>query len=122
MKNIKDYLHLYFYSEIELTEIFIKVGYQLGQRFIPTGGEISLALRDNPVFACKPILRPLLDMTEDEGKELDWTFRLGWESRWDGIGIPQVLKPEEFRYLLSKGFDLFGLIHDDIAIDKTTLK
>jgi hypothetical protein len=36
--------------------VFINVGYKVGQRFFPTGGEIHLALRENPVFACKPIL------------------------------------------------------------------
>lgn len=32
------------------------------------------------------------------------------------------LKPEQFHYLLSRGFDLFNLIDEGLAIDKETLK
>lgn len=32
------------------------------------------------------------------------------------------LNPQQFKYMLSKHFDLFGLIPDGLAIDKTTLK
>jgi hypothetical protein len=31
-------------------------------------------------------------------------------------------KPEQFTYCLSKGFDLFGLIEQGLAIDKALLK
>ena len=37
---------------------------------------------------------------------------------------PTMLLPEQFHYLLSKGYDLFGLIESGLAIDKnqTTVK
>jgi hypothetical protein len=68
----------------------------------------------------KLILRPLSSMTEEEATELDWNQRIGWESRWDGIGRPQVIYPREFHWLIKKGFDIFGLIESGLAIEKTT--
>lgn len=75
---------------------------------------------------CKPILRPLSDMSEDECFELGEILN---------VHIPdhliEALKNNskyvidfrysfEFtRYLLSKHFDLFGLIEAGLAIDKT---
>lgn len=61
--------------------------------------------------AIKPILRPLIDLTEDEEEE---------------IGLNRVyphteFHPIEFVYLLSKGIDLFGLIDAELAHDKTKL-
>lgn len=64
----------------------------------------------------KLILRPLSSMTEEEVVELGWHERMGWESRWEGRGMPHVISPKEFLYFLSKGFDLFGLIERQEAI------
>lgn len=58
---------------------------------------------------CKPILRPLSDMTDKE--EQEWL-----------IGKTQHLfYPTQFKILLSQHFDLFGLIASGQAIDATTL-
>jgi len=97
----------------------------------------------------KPILRTLSDMTEDEklwwfnsvndGKrklvESEWVSELNGkacEPHWTlwtddykigrmgyTVGINNSFKPEQFFWLLSKHFDLFGLIEAGMAIDKT---
>lgn len=94
----------------------------------------------------KLVLRPLSDMTEEEAIELvkisEWkqygdhphkreykAYRNGFNEivvSWgDSIrekNVPEtkeVFGFEEFRYLLSKGFDVFNLIPDGLAIDKT---
>src|SRR5690606_34098036 len=124
MKDIKDYLHLYFYSEIEITEVFINVGYKVGQRFTPTGGEIHLALRENPVFSCKPILRRLSDMSEEDSRKIFGTktkhlFYKKEEER-DPAGL-FLFTPNEFKKLCEESFDPFGLIDAGLAIDAKTL-
>lgn len=64
----------------------------------------------------KLILRPLSDMTDEEY----------WEA--DKLQMPikefgeYQFSAEQYRYLLSKHFDLFGLIEAGLAIDATTLK
>lgn len=66
-------------------------------------------------LSLKLILRPLSDMTEEEMIEVD-------------VDVPNILseyeklRPTAFSFLLSKGFDLFGLIDAGLAIDKTKLK
>jgi len=57
-------------------------------------------------FGDIPILRPLSDMTEEEKIESGKLYK--------------HLSPnyEQFRWLLSKSFDLFGLIDAGLAIDK----
>jgi len=96
-----------------------------------------------------PVLRPLSDITEEEAIELvkisEWkqygehphkreyrAYRNGfneivvsWGESIREKNVPvakEVFGFEEFRYLLSKGFDLFNLITEGLAIDKTTTK
>lgn len=62
---------------------------------------------------CKPILRPLSDMTNE-----DWiTYYRILDGQNDKPGIE--CKAEAMLFLLSKHFDLFSLIESGIAIDKT---
>jgi hypothetical protein len=71
----------------------------------------------------KPILRPLSDITEEEKIEcvllFDDQFILGQDGKyaWRATFFPSM-----FKYLLSKYFDLFGLIEAGLAIDYKTLK
>lgn len=90
----------------------------------------------------KPILRPLSDMTEEEGRQYATYYGIdGYlsvtiteENGYVKISIGNSghmaslfplgqygQKPETLVYLLSKGFDLFGLIESGQAIDKTIL-
>jgi hypothetical protein len=94
----------------------------------------------------KPILRKLDSLTDEEIKEL-----IGWEKMCDmyvccsyergnfgivvnygidtdhGVAMQShnisfhAFSPKEWMYLLSKGFDLFFLIKDGLAIDASTL-
>lgn len=76
----------------------------------------------------QPILRPLSDMTEDEQMELaelsdlflpDHLFKALVNDRKYLIDVRNAWGITA--YLLSKHFDLFGLIESGQAIDKTTL-
>ena len=79
----------------------------------------------------KPILRALEDMTEDEAMEL-WNSVLGRvafdESLYSPYGTPLRMYltkadfwlPNEFHWLISKGFDVFGLIASGQAVRKET--
>lgn len=75
---------------------------------------------------CVLVLRPLSDMTEDELQEcgnMIYDFSNDPELnnfKWKDFEIG--LAPEQFVYLLSKGFDLFGLIPSGLAIDNTKNK
>jgi len=99
----------------------------------------------------KPMLRHLSDMTTEEwrsffsldetatiidmrigGNHISWDYRCihpnpernnydGFSYSYVAIGKQPKIFSSEFIWLLSKGFDLFGLIPEGIAIDKTTL-
>lgn len=74
----------------------------------------------------KPILRPLSDMTEEEMHECgNMVYDFSDEpdlNKWEPKDFEIGLAPEQFQWLLSKGFDIFNLIRDGLAINKTTLK
>lgn len=147
-KNIKDYLHLYglwlpvLYKGGKYKERQYKV-----QQINEKGVRLEYCTKNKSyswVMAeydkIKPFLRPLSDMTEEEfteyaktrgynetpnltRKDKGWTF--GTEDGSSGTFLSLVPpygdrhKPESFLYLLSKHFDLFNLISDGLAIDKT---
>jgi hypothetical protein len=90
----------------------------------------------------KPILRPLIDMTEEEAKELgtmllipngskysrahknnqdQWVVRYGNVAGEFWIITGEIFNQHQTIYLLSKHFDPFGLIEAGLAIDKTKL-
>lgn len=116
-KNITDYLHFYLgcniqfkgqekKGKINIENLWQLVSvHQMTYKKIATieamGCVKSLAPED-----IKPILRPLSSL---EGKEKEW---YGNRREFDGL---------EFLYLLKQGFDIFGLIEQGLAIDKTTL-
>jgi hypothetical protein len=92
----------------------------------------------------KPLLRPLSDMTEEEvikylrlkhnaySGEYEiklrdngfwWLFKtIASDEKFKFFGeMLDESNSDQFRWLLSKGFDLFGLIEAGLAIDKTKL-
>lgn len=93
-----------------------------------------------PAILVSPLLRPLSDMTEEEAREIyrmdfgsefevkDWMEEnpaLEWirgdnEVYREEIDI-FIGSPEIWAYLLSRGFDLFGLIEAGLAKDKTKI-
>jgi hypothetical protein len=126
VKTIKDYLHLYPKVPIAICEPGIEpVGHYLeGVDWVLNK---AIAERANYPFEwIKPILRPLSDMTYSEAVsiEADW-IELNHESEEVvAISFPSdysKLLPEDFLFLLSKHFDLFGLIDAGLAIDKSTI-
>lgn len=121
MKEIKDYLHLY----IGAKAIVKFANQKPGLRGITAmnlynwfGPKNCIDKAGNPYFIVKPILHHLRDMTEAQFIEL---AKLQKRGLLNGVDI-DALEAEQFRYLLSKHFDLFGLIESGLAIDKTTLK
>ncbi len=103
-KEIKDYLHLYLGCKVVFNE---KLKAVITHKL----------LADNlvPKEKLKPILRPLSDMTEDEDQEFEYIRYKKDLSIYEGTAMQTA-------YLLSKNFDLFGLIESGLAIDATTLK
>jgi|SRR5688572_9480762 len=84
----------------------------------------------------KPLLRPLSDMTEEEHNKVaellgypkpyrfykkEW-FKWYWEGEGNEMFFAPAYITEVFRYLLSKHFDLFGLIESGLAIDASKIK
>lgn len=92
---------------------------------IGTDGQMHLEIdADADLFlttteSVRPILRPLSSMTEEEQEHLDSLNNIdrGTIKHYKNVGILEV-RPNEFLYLLSRGFDLFGLIDSGLAIEK----
>lgn len=92
------------------------------------------SIADVSISGVKPILRRLEDMTEEEARDFLKHSIPGaeyithnehaviWQSQGSRADIAFLFGPPAgFHYLLSKGFDLFGLIGAGLAIDiKTT--
>lgn len=162
MKKLKDYIHFYLGCECLIGD---KKEIDYIQMVNETGLSVCTGTNKNDIqlwyktSSCKPILRPLSDMTEEEFIELFkkcslfdlsecvFEFSESYEV-WinavhngvviDGIKIesgdcvmmmnndggysPINPQSECMAWFLSKHFDLFELIDNDIAIDKTTYK
>lgn len=117
MKKLKNYLHLYLGCEVQC----VKGEQSLLREYNISQGQV-FRLGSNRIFAVlmlidyfKLILRPLSSMTEEESLELE-KYPMAYDTmqRW--------WSSEQFVWLLSKGFDLFGLIEAGLAIDKTLMK
>ena len=142
-KDIKDYLHLYLGCEV-MDLYNDRVAVMNGILTMNEGIKVCVFYKTTwqlSVEEVKLILRPLSDMTEDEA-DIIWELT-GW---YDGINgcvrIGEIIKEffvlednegeprnsswlylmKALPYILSRGFDLFGLIQEGLAIDKTKLK
>src|SRR5688572_9361170 len=148
-KKITDYLHLYLGCEVLLPEHKIDrgtipgivgtfLGYADYHRL-----DCRIGFRAGPEGRCntyllKPKLRRLSDMTEDEVLEYakidrrqtqsvkiddgKWWSYLDADNnfyKWMPVDF-DMPTPEGMRWLLAKGFDLFNLIDEGLAIDKAT--
>lgn len=142
MKDIKDYLHLYLGAGC-----IMKAGKGVSEDYYSVVEWSDIGYPHNVTAL---ILRPLSDMTEEEASDLikfesaphrhasidvfDITDNHIWYvdgEMWHGDGVSEMydkyikfneLSPDQFKYLLSKGFDLFGLIEAGLAINATTFK
>lgn len=115
MPDIKDYLHLYLGSETNYGELLAVDYYNNVVGVLVDGKPEAGDLKQ-----IKLILRPLSDMTDDEMFNNVEPMTYGLKSL---RGIELHLQAAELtRYLLSKHFDIFGLIDAGLAIDKSKLK
>lgn len=105
-KKIEDYLHLYMGCACEIRD---------GIAFIVDIITPSTIIGVNErKWKVKPVLRPLSDMTNEELEHMTDATRRNKSMIYQHA--------ERTAYLLSQGFDLFGLIESRLAIDKKTIK
>ncbi|MDB5200559.1 MAG: hypothetical protein JWO92_2522 [Chitinophagaceae bacterium] len=138
--EIKDYLHLYLGCDVLLCKNLEgnNVIEQLNGRMLWEDMEMF-----EGEYSYKPILRKLSDMTEEEDNQFtslaakcDYEVLFGYNNKkkligitWEELGATGLFFNtaagvdflEIFRWLLSKNFDLFGLIESGLAIDKTKI-
>lgn len=119
-KELTDYLYLYvgceMYSVPQQGEYFIEQLTGVDIDCIRVEGNV-----EHPPYDFMPILRPLSDMTEKEQEEYDEIVDFQNKFCSDERGLKIECEAEKTKFLLSKHFDLFGLIEAGLAIDKTTL-
>lgn len=138
-RNIKDFIHLYLGCEMEY-----KTHHEpQDATYTLDGKSLDQAIE----FGERPILRPLSSMTEEEAAVL-CTMSVNGLRAGDKVTIVEFdmfysrckfyihhdddpetkvhrflefnkWKPEQTVFMLSKDFDIFGLIESGLAIDKT---
>lgn len=124
-KELKDYLHLYLGCQVQYKFITIieKLELRIGKLYGIKGSycflETVYGFKEERIEDVRPILRPLSDMTEEEVNEADTLQKFQLEDEDEAQVLNYALMT---KFLLSKRFDLFGLIESELAIDKTTLK
>jgi hypothetical protein len=124
MKELKDFIHLYLGAKVRYTyydyeENTWTVWEQL------TTNVLNKITTDWSIKDIQIQLRKLSDMTDEELKSLrSERGNLKGVERADMNYIIRLTtwSPEDVRYLLSRHFDLFGLIESGLAIDSKTLK
>jgi hypothetical protein len=138
MKELKDFIHLYLGCECVIGDSNVKETIQAVSEYsICTGSNKHGVDSWYKIPSVKPILRPLSDMTEEEKVTLfdleisnysEYKSKLIavdlWIQRWQRYPSTEFGKwfPKTFLFLLSKHFDIFGLIESGLAIDSKTLK
>ncbi len=123
MKNIKDYLHLYLGCQVLCPK---QIGWIHSQK---TATLTLYFWYHNNDKKLTPILRPLSDIKEDERMEIMDILGLVYSEyiilALKDKTIYKIDLKNSFeltRFLLLKGFDLFGLIDDGLALDATKIK
>lgn len=128
-KKIEDYLHLYLGCECKIVghkEVdYIRMVNETGLSICTGANNVGVQLwyKSN---VCKPILRPLSDITEEELKEY-----LSFRDAANDMGIGKyginmgshtgLSEGAGCLWLTKHGFDIFFLIESGLAIDKSTL-
>lgn len=124
-KEINEYLAFYIGRPVEYGyEDTKKIGKLIG-KVMPWGWQVEQSDRHKPPLnvtgdLVKPILRSLEDITEQECEEYNRIHnmchsinKLQDQIRTDAHAT---------QYLLSRGFDLFGLITQGLALDESKIK
>lgn len=125
-KDIKDYLHLYLGCKVKIIEIpsSLAEGELSGQEWAKVGEIVPLTpyllwlICFDHDFNYMLILRGLSSITESELSECE---TIGGTEYINDV-FRFVHYGSETKYLLSKHFDLFGLIDAGLAINKTTFQ
>lgn len=140
MKTIENILHLYLGCDVkhnDSSHVFKLTGYDISTGQITLHGKCDIYCKLTADY--KPILRPLDSMTEEEAITLYDEMFPDVQRRDDfkaKIIIDQVTRTgvyyegkvsimdyvNWFPWLLSKSFDLFGLIDSGLALDATKLE
>jgi hypothetical protein len=118
IKDIKDYLPYYIGQLAEISNLsqrMIAYGFEDGQ--VKINGYLIDTLEKEDAFTIKPILRKLSSMTEEEIKELESTKAFQRPSPVHALGM-MVWTADSYVWAMQKGFDLFGLIDSELAIEK----
>lgn len=112
MKDLKSYLHLYVGTSCQFK---IKNTGRMFTRELEAS-DIDHFFKEEFYIFAKPILRPLSDITHEEmGHIVDMASIMLVPS----YELDRISAAQETKYLLDRGFDLFGLIDDELAIDRT---
>jgi hypothetical protein len=127
MKQIKDYLHLYLgcYAIAPTgTRVYVEGVFwrdcDLYAKILiqDRNSDINGVDGNCPAYNLKPILLPLSSMTIEEAKaHLNFNCM---ETKGAITDVYEVAAAQT-KYLLSKQFDLFGLIDDGLAVDATQI-
>lgn len=124
MRTIKDYLHLYFGQAC-----LVRLADDSPDGYYDTidCDSIQAYLNDPYERTIQPILRPLSDMKEDEAKVIDQMCleQLDGVTKPSNTGVVEGIRTrtsDALVFMLSKGFDLFGLIEEELAIDASEIK
>jgi len=117
MKDIRDYLPFYLGCQYRISYI------ETPDRFT-VWSELTAArlakLEDHSIAKIEIQLRPLSSMTEEEQKQLEATKAFQRATPVHRIGI-RVWTAESYRWAFKNHFDVFELIPEGIAIDKTII-
>jgi hypothetical protein len=147
MKKIEDYLYLYLRSGIRyfvFPDESITNGFLERYKRDYPEGEFAPVMDSYEAYqrvikdGYKPLLRPLASMTEEEAVEMyshlyPWTAKdpnkevhvwaiknqLSDKGVYNEGNVSMLHYIEWFPYLLSRGYDLFNLIPEGLAIDST---
>lgn len=106
MTNLKDVIHLYIGCEVKKSN---KTEDDIVDTYALTPEVLWYAIEQED----KPLLRPLSDMTDEETRQYK-NIRIKFYS--DNECEKNAAR---FQWLLSRHFDLFGLIESGQALDKT---
>lgn len=128
MKDIKDYIHLYlgcecidengergWFSGFDVCERDYSIT-MISMRYQGRDDDFAVFNDNEECDRIKLLLRPLSDITEEEKKEIE-----AMEQNNTSYPTMAYALAPHFVYLLSRGFDIFGLIDAGLALDKTKL-
>ena len=127
---LQEYIHLYLGQKVltpmrKATESGKKLGNYIGQLSecsIKTGicevyfDDDSLPV-DFDINELKLILKPLVKMTDEDMKYIEIEDREFMVKNFE-IGNVMNFTADQFHYLLGKGYDLFGLIEAELAVNE----